>query len=219
MAQPPRSFLIFTLIASLLTALVIAGCGGGVNSEARRLASKSIVQSPRPLNSVLVSDHEVAAQPSGPARLFLEYWSTLQYGDFYDAASYYSPALVRSIGIGRLVAALAGQAAYFRSALPQAIAVKRDNDGHVSVDFLINAVNKPSIPASLSWQQVNGSWKIVYDGALDIYLSQYVELQVQQQIDPTAQTPSIQAGKAGARAKELQERYLEELGSAAITSH
>ena len=205
------------LVASAVTIAALVGCGGA-NNEARRIASKSIVQDPRPLSSFLISDRELAAQPSsGPARVFLRYWSALQYGDFNDAASYYDPALLSSVGVGRVVSALANQAGYFRSAHPQDISVKQEH-GHLAVDFLISAVNKNLTPASLSWRQVGGSWKIVYDSALDSYLQQSVQLQVQQQIAPTAQVPVPEALKAGARASLLQARYLEQQGTAAVTS-
>ncbi len=201
--EPRRSF-----IATLLTGIVLVGCGGGTDDEARELATRSILEDPPPLKEALVSRAQIEEAPPGSAeREFLSLWSTLQYQAWADAVVTYSPALRRALGEDQLVEALKGQAAYFRAVKPRLRQTLRNGD-RATIRYVITDVSGNDVPRSASFIRTADGWKVFYDPFIDGALNESVQRSTQMSIDPLARKPSKQALSAGVGASRLQSQYL-----------
>ena len=196
-------------VVALLCGFVslVAACGGGSEDEARELQKRSIVSDPEPLSAALIKTRDLRRYtPDSVERAFLSYWSTLQFEGWRTAVRFYEPGLRDYIGDDRLLRALAGQVGVFQSNRPIISSVARVN-GDLLLKYLLRDTSTNETPRSLAWRRIGGNWRVVYDGFLDDALGEAGQLEVQTRIDPTAQKPSTEALRAGARARRLQSQY------------
>lgn len=192
------------LVASTL---MLAGCGGSADDEARRLQTRSVIATNDPVQRYLVSRAAIEKAPRGSVqRAFLQYWSDLQF-QAYDAASFaYEPGLRRLIGDDVLIRALASQGASYRSSRPDIVSSTTNGDRAQVRYFRIGA--QDTTPTSSSWtRDGTGRWLITYNPPLDQALADIRQLETQQAIDPLAQKSLPAAIRAGSRARKIQSEY------------
>lgn len=196
-----------TATIALVTCLLISGCGGGADDEGRTIADRSIVAKAKPLENALIPESTLERyQRDSVQRAFYEYWSSLQWQAFKNAADYYRADLREFVGYDDLLVALIGQGGYFRSSRPEIARVSVGN-GETIVRYRVTPVDGDKQTLSQSWRRVKGRWRITYDPFLDTALAQAAQLERQAQIDPSAQKPSSAAVRAGNAARRLQARY------------
>ena len=195
-------------IAVGLGSLAIASCGGGSDDEARDLAARSILDDPPPLKEALVGRDEIEKQGlQSPERAFLQLWRSLQYQSWLDAVLSYTPALRRAVGDDRLVEALKGQAAYFRSVRPSLRETIR-RGRRATLEYIITDLSGDRTPRSVSLVETGRGWEVFYDPFLDEALREAARAATQAEINPLARKPDKRALAAGAAASQLQSAYL-----------
>jgi hypothetical protein len=144
-----------------ITMLVLAlvGCGGAAR-EARQLGSLSILDATRPLDQNLVKRNEIdrASDASG-VKTLLQFWLTLQRGEYQYATSYFGTAFLESVGVANLAAALRERAALWDSSKPKIdVATTRRHAARVyfNVRDLLGKVGA----AAVVFERVDGRWRI-----------------------------------------------------------
>jgi hypothetical protein len=203
-------------IAALACALT--GCGASDGKRvSQELARQSIAPAVQALPSALISTRELAAAPAGsPMRAFLSMWSDLQWQSWPSALSYYQPGLVHYIGTSAMLDAFEFDGALFRTSKPKIDGESQFGATRVTIRYVLSSATPAAsapVPNSITWSQIGGQWEVAYYPELDGILASWAQTQAQQQIDPTAVTPSPGALAAGIRIEGAQSRYFATQGS------
>jgi hypothetical protein len=198
--------LIVLMIAG--SAIAIGACGGNTSRTAEQLGSHSIATGVAPPTADLITTREVnVTYPSSASRAFLSMWSSLQWQDWTDAISYYSPGLRQYIGSASLIQALEFNAVRFRTAKPKIESTAYTN-GHTTLRYRLQGAQAGNYPSSITWGKSGGQWTIYYDPSLDSMMTGWAQAQTQQTSTPLSATTTARALAAGIHAGRLQSEYL-----------
>jgi hypothetical protein len=192
------------MLAALLISLGASACG---NSAEGPPSSAS------PNN--LVSRSEVDGNPKGSVEhAFLEFWSSLQYQAWAEAASYYDPSFRNFVGTASIVGAKKVNAPSFPLLKPSIVEVLPKGD-LTTIRYTLRLSDGTQEHASVTWRKAGNSWQIVYDSRLDAELNQFAANRVE--IDRNGVLPtsldqvSPDALRAGNIAAQSQARFLQSL--------
>jgi hypothetical protein len=157
-----------TTWVSAMLLLAVVGCGGGASREARQLGSLSILESTRPLAKNLVTPNEIepASDASG-AKTLLEFWLTLQRGEYESATSYFDPAYTKSAGASNLVVLLRKLAPLWDSTKPR-IAVAKTTGRSARVYFNVRDLLGHVGSVEIAYRKLGRHWKITFLSLLAI---------------------------------------------------
>jgi hypothetical protein len=187
-----------------------AGCGSDSQKrQAQQLENMSVLSNTAPLSSRLIKQSEIsAASDTAAVRTFLQLWSLLQYQAWDQAEQLFQPGLREAIGASLLAQALAQDAIVWQGTKPHIVTA--DNHGTTAV-IMFMARNEADaiVPASISFQQANGTWLVSYFSMLDGAIQRTVQQRTQAQIDPLATKPAAEAVRQGFAVVPLQSNYLE----------
>jgi hypothetical protein len=192
------------LLAALLISFGASACGNSAEGP---------TSSAPPDN--LVSRSEVDGYSEGNVKhAFLEYWSSLQYQAWAEAASYYDPSFRDSVGTAAIIGAKKVNAPSYPNLKPSIVGVTRKGD-LTTIRYTLWLSDGTKERASVTWRKVGGSWQIVFDSRLDAELSQFVENRVE--IDQNGVLPtsldqiSPDAMRAGNAAAQRQALFFQSL--------
>jgi hypothetical protein len=148
--------------ASALIVLALVGCGGGAAREAQQLSRLSILESARPLPQNLLKPTEIdnTSDASG-VRTLLRFWSTLQYGGYESATSYFDPLLVNSVGVVKLTVVLQHEAPLWAFTKPR-VAVATTTGRVARVYFFIRDLEGKTGPVEIIFRRRGADWKISF---------------------------------------------------------
>jgi hypothetical protein len=192
------------LFAALLISLGASACGNSAEGPA---------SSTPPDN--LVSRSEVDGYPRGVVEhAFLEFWSSLQYQAWAEAASYYAPSFRDSVGTASIIGAKKVNAPSFPTLKPSIVEVTRKGD-LTTIRYTVWLSDGTKERASVTWREVGGSWQILYDSRLDAELNQFAQNRVEIDLNGVLPTSLSQispdAMRAGNAAAQRQARFLQSL--------
>jgi hypothetical protein len=193
-----------TLFVALLIALSASACGNSAEGP---------TPSAPPDN--LVSRSEVDGYPRGSVEhAFLEFWSSLQYQAWAEAASYYEPSFRDSVGTAPIVGAKKLNAPSFPNLKPAIVEVTRKGD-LTTIRYTLWLSDGTKERASVTWRKAGDSWQIVYDSRLDAELYQFaanrVEIRRNGVLPTSLDQISPEAIRAGNVAALSQARFLQSL--------
>jgi len=192
------------LAAVLLGAVSISACGNSAEGPSASTPPSNIVKR-----------SEVNGYPDGSAeKAFLEYWSSLQYQAWAEAASYYAPSFRDAVGTAAIVGAKKVNAPSYPALKPE-IAEVVDKGGLTTVKYTLRLSDGTLERAAVTWEKIGGNWQIVFDSRLDAELNQFAENRVelaQNGVLPTSiDQVSPAARRAGAAASQRQDLFLQSL--------
>lgn len=208
MSRTPRMALIAGLAALFTT---VSGCGQATDGD--RVLSGATDNKPlsgedQLIERKLVTDKDAREAPAGSAeRAFLEYWTAVSFEDWATAVRYVDTSLRRILDVNYLVEALRIEGQNNVPVKPIIRDAARTR-GSVSIRYLIRTSDGRLRPTSSSWEQRNGVWYMVYSSTLDDSYAAAVQQAVQNDVDPTATTPSRKAISAGSSARRAQSEAL-----------
>lgn len=186
--------------------IVVAGgavfsiVGSSEDSPTRAAPRPKIIPAPE-LNDLRVGS---------PRRVFLDYWSALQFHDWPAAVSQFEPDYLNFIGTATTITAMRSGASYYPMARPSDITtVSRGNT--VSLRYLLPSREDGGTRETAVLHREGGRWRLVFDSALDNRFEITAQSMVQNSIDSQATKPSGKALQAGAAAGALQAKYQERL--------
>lgn len=199
----------YTAVLVCVTMLVVFGISGCSGGQDDAKPPGSIVERAPPLKDVLITSAQRRGFPPDTVqRRFFSFWSALQFQALDEVASSFHPVLLDDINMERLGAAIRFQAAYLRSVKPSIESVEQRSE-NATVYYVVKDLSGKQTPRSISFDRVNGSWKIVHDSSLDDALRDSVQNATQLAIDPLAERPSKRAVVAGYEASILQSAFLD----------
>jgi hypothetical protein len=210
-----------TVLALLVTAaMCVVGCGGDVKQEGQALRAQSLLAGSPPLARAIVTDQEIAKySPDSIQNAFLSFWQNLQFHSWRDGLSWYDPALQRFIGPQRIINGLEALASFYRVAKPVIDSVTRTGYDTMQIHYLVSLPAGPIELETIEWRRVGSAWRIEFDSFLNQGLVSYSEEAEQNQIDPTAQTPSVRAVHLGEKVGHIQAEYLATLINRTYSAH
>jgi hypothetical protein len=190
--------------------IFVLGCGSsGLNHQARQLENASVLSTTAPLSDRLVKQSEIAAASDAAAnRTFLQLWSLLQFQAWDQAMQLFEPGLRNALGPSLLAQALEDYVTVWQGTKPRILTSRATGDKAL-ITFMTRNEAGGLVPASISFQRINGSWLVYFFSLLDPAIQRTVQLRVQAQIDPLATKPSPEAVRQGLAAVPLQSDYLE----------
>jgi hypothetical protein len=198
----------------------MVGCGGKVKQEGQALRAQSLLASSPPLARAIVTDQEIAKYPPSSVQYaFFNFWQALQFHAWRNGLSWYDTALQRFIGPQQIIDGLETLASYYRAVKPVVYSVKSTSYGTTQVRYLGVPPAGLTGLETVEWRRVRNTWRIEFDSFLSRGLVSYSEEAEQEQIDPSAQTPSRHAIRVGEAAGHLQARYLATLVDRAYQAH
>ena len=149
-------------LLSILLALAVIGCGGGAGREARKLSSFSVLEATKPLDENLVSPDELEpASDAAGVRTLLEFWLTLQHGNYRAATGYFGPTIVNRFGARTIALRLRQLAPLWDSTKPTivtATAARRT----ARVYFTVRDLNGKIGSVEIIFSRLGASWKISF---------------------------------------------------------
>gem|GEM_PF-3404052 len=192
------------VLAALLLSFSASACGN---------STKGPATSSPPSNIVLRS--EVDRYPKGSVQhAFLEYWSSLQYQAWAEAASYYDPSFRDFVGTAAIIGGKKLNAPSYPLLKPSIFAVTRKGD-LTTIKYVLRLSDGTRERAAVTWRKAGGNWQIVFDSRLDAELNQFAENRVevaQNGVLPTdLDKVSPGAMRAGNAASQRQALFLQSL--------
>lgn len=192
------------LAAALLIAFGASACGNSAEGPTSSTPPDNIV-----------SRTEVDGYADGSVKhAFLEYWSSLQFQAWAEAASFYDSSFREEVGTAAIVGAKKVNAPSYPNLKPAIVEVTRQGD-LTTIRYTLRLSDGTMERASVAWVKPGGSWQIVFDSRLDAELNQFAENQVE--IDQNGALPtsvdqiSPAARRAGNAASQRQAVFLQRL--------
>jgi hypothetical protein len=183
-----------------MVAFAISSCGSTSSTEA-------------PPTQLIKQSELSHYKKGGVERVFLNYWSSLQFQDWPEVATYYDPKLRNFIGTATLIGAKKLNALSFPQLKPRIVKVN-STANNASVYYTLSLPDGTTEFNSALWRHGRGTWHLIYDSRLDSELSQLAQSRVE--LDKTGQapvvssTPSPQASRAANAAAQRQARFLQQ---------
>jgi hypothetical protein len=192
------------LLAALLLSVGVSACGNSAEGPTSLAPPDNIV-----------SQSEVDRYAEGSVkRAFLEYWSSLQYQSWAEAAAYYDPSFRDSVGTAAVIGAKKLNAPSYPKLKPSIIGVT-DKGDLTTIRYTLWLADGTKERASVTWQKVGGSWQIIFDSRLDAELNQFAQNRVEINRNGVLPTDldqiSPEALRAGNAAAQRQALFLESL--------
>lgn len=180
------------LVAALALGTVVALLSGGKEQQASPVR--------------LISQKERSAEPAGsPARVFLDYWSNLQFSDWPGALALFAPSYLDSIGADRTVAGLQIDEPLYPTVKPRVLETTK-RLSTATVRYEIVRPKSPVQRQTVSFARVAGKWRIIYDSAMDRRLRSAQQVAAGATVTGAVNAGAVRAGESAARA---QARYLD----------
>jgi len=202
-SRPATLWAPLALVAVSILAFGLAACGSSNDPPTPSATAPNNV----------VSQSEADEQPAGSVeRVFLEYWSDLQYQSWAEVAAYYDPAFRDSVGTAAIIGGKKVNGASYPQLKPEIVRV-RDNGDFTTINYSLRFIDGTRELASVTWRKDGGSWQLVYDSRLDAELRQFAENRVETELngilptDPADVSP--EAARAGGAAAQAQARFVE----------
>ncbi len=189
------------LMAALMFAVAVSACG---SSDSQPEISSA------PDN--LLKPAQISEYPQGSVeQAFLEFWSSLQFQSWAEAASYYHPEFRDFVGTASVIGAKKLNGSTYPLLKP-VIARVGEHDGETTIFYALRLPDGSKELNSITWRRNDGSWQIIYDSRLDPELHQFAQNQVELEENGSLSTdpsegPSAQAAKAGINAANLQAEF------------
>src|SRR5215208_2097334 len=192
--------------AVVLTASAISSCGGTTEADQvlQDNGGKSLTAEDQLVERNLITSDDLSRVPAGSVKhAFLSYWSAISYQEWSVAAEFLGPELRDALKPAYLPATfdIEGQTALPQKPMIRDVIVSR---GQTAVRYFVRDGSGELDATSMTWVKQDGDWYIVYSPTLDASYAAAVQQATQNEIDPTASTPSKAAIRAGARAKRAQ---------------
>jgi hypothetical protein len=192
------------ILAALLISLGASACGNSAEGPAASAPPDNIV-----------SRAEVDGYPKGSVKhAFLEYWSSLQYQAWAEAASYYDQSFRDSVGTAAIIGGKKLNAPSYPLLKPSIVEVIHKGD-LTTIKYTLRLSDGTRERASVSWLKVGDNWQIVFDSRLDAELNQFAANRVevaQNGVLPTSlDQVSPDAVRAGSAAAQRQAIFLQSL--------
>lgn len=189
----------------LAVVALAAGCGS------------SSSPSPTPASGAedqLLTAAEIRKEPAGSVeRSFLDYWSSLQFRSWADAAAYYHPRFRDFVGTASVIGAKKLNSSIYPLVKPEIVRIESAG-GDATISYTLALPEGIKELDSITWRKSGGSWQIIYDSRLDAELGQLATSQAEVKDSgtlPSGSTPlSPEAVRAGNVAEEKQARFLQE---------
>ena len=142
--------------------LVLGGCNGGAAHEARQLGNLSILETVRPLVQHRVSHAEIeSSSDAAGVKTLLQFWSTLQSGDYESAARYFAPTHLPTVGTGDLAVTLRELTPLWDSTKPT-ISLARVASRTAYVYFDVRDLRGNVGAVEVIFERLGVSWKISF---------------------------------------------------------
>jgi hypothetical protein len=189
----------------LLVVVAFIGCGS--------TSSNPPAQTGGP--STLLNASDLSEYPRGSVKLaFFDYWSSLQYRSWADAAAYYDPHFRDFVGTANIIGAKKANSSAYPLLKPE-ISRVASRSGSTTINYTLLTPEGITELDSMTWRDRGGNWQIIYDSRLDAELGQDASRRAEIEktgVPPTGgSTPeSPEAARAGEDAEELQARFLQE---------
>jgi hypothetical protein len=156
--QPLAAYRAAALVAVLCaSALALSACGGSDHGQA-----------PKPSGLSLVSPSGIdRLRPGSAEQAFIEYWASLQFDAWPQAAAFYAPAVRNRVGQARLVQAFDEHSEYFRAAEPRIVGSVATR-GLRRIRYVVKDPKGRRVPRSVTFRKAGSRWEIVYDSFLHV---------------------------------------------------
>jgi hypothetical protein len=159
-----------TRAACQTAGLVVLVCASTLGLSACGEADREVAKlDANPSGVALIGSSDLERLPRGSAeQAFIEYWSSLQFQAWPQAAAFYAPAVRNRVGPSGLTAIFAAHSSYFRAAEPRLV-LSVPAGGLISIYYYV--VGDPQggrAPRSVTFRKTRGRWVIVHDSFLGV---------------------------------------------------